>query len=202
MLQQTFYSFAINYFKDRQLSEQLLPIARKFLSDPSKLTNEWDYKNTYTRDSGIADEPELKFFVDIILKASREYIENKSLKLIKTTDLWVSMFCSEMHEGDYHDAHTHPGALFSGLIYLEVPEGSSNLEFSTPRGQNPSWKTFLEISPTENIFEVDQLPHTIIVKPEPGLFLFWESWALHRVPTNNSIGPRITMVFNVGVERA
>ena len=202
MKQQTFYSFTINYYKDRQLAEQLLPVARKFLSDPSKLTNEWDYKNTYTKYEGLANEPELKFFVDVILKASREYIENKSLKLINPSDLWVSMFCSEMHEGDSHDAHTHPGALFSGLIYLDVPEGSSNLEFSAPHGQNPSWKTFLEISPTENIFEVDQTPHTITVKPESGLFLFWESWALHRVPTNNSTGPRITMVFNVGVERA
>jgi uncharacterized protein (TIGR02466 family) len=202
MKQQTFYSFTINYFKDQQLAEQLLPVARKFLSDPSKLTNEWDYKNTYTKDEGLANEPELQFFVDIILKASREYIENKSLKLINPADLWVSMFCSEMHEGNYHDAHTHQGALFSGLIYLDVPEGSSTLEFSAPRGNNQAWKKFLKIPPTEDIFEVDQTPHTITVNPEPGLFLFWESWALHRVPTNNSTGPRITMVFNVGVERA
>jgi len=202
MKQQTFYSFAINYFKDQQLAEQLLPIARKFLSDPTKLTNEWDYKNTYTRDEGIAKEPELQFFVDIILKASREYIENKSLKLINSADLWVSMFCSEMHQGDCHDAHSHPGALFSGLIYLQVPEGSSTLEFSAPRGNNPAWKNFLEIPAAEKTFEVYQTPHTITVNPESGLFLFWESWALHRVPTNNSTGPRITMVFNVGVERA
>jgi len=39
-----------------------------------------------------------------------------------------------------------------------------------------------------------------MVVPKPGLFLFWESWAMHRVPPNQNIDGRITMVFNVGVE--
>jgi len=202
MKQQVFYSFSINYVKNLPLAEQLFPIARRVLSDPSKLTNEWNYKNTYTEDEGLATEPELKFFVDIILKESKEYLENKSLTLKKDTELWVSIFASEMHNGDQHHPHTHPGALLSGLIYLQVPPGSSNLEFFSPRGKNLAWTTLLEKSnTTQDTFNIDQT-HTISVTPEPGLFLFWESWALHRVPVNNSVESRITMVFNVGAEHA
>lgn len=196
----TFFSLTVHYTKNQKLAEQLLPVARKFLSDPAKLTNCWNYKNTYTEDEGLATELELRFFVDIILKTAQEYLADKSIKLKKNVNLWVSIFASEMQQGDYHHPHSHPGALLSGLIYLQVPSGSSNLEFSSPRGKNIAWLDFVEQSPLpQDLFSIDHT-HTISIKPEPGLFLFWESWASHRVPTNNSTEPRITMVFNVGAE--
>lgn len=199
---QTFYSFSIVFLQNHQLARQILPIARKYLSDSSKLTNEWNYKNTYSCDEGLALEKDLEFFKNFILEKSRDYLDSKSIKLKKNKKLWVSMFASEMTKGDQHLPHNHPGALLSGLIYLQVPENAANLEFSSPRCNNIAWSSLLDsesYSYKTEIFEV-RPDHTISVTPQEGLFLFWESWALHRVPVNDSFEPRITMVFNVGID--
>jgi len=202
MDEKLFYSFTINHTQNTALAGQLLPLARKFLSMPSKLTNEWNYKNTYSEVDGLATEPELKFFVDYILEQSTAYLEKQNIKLKPNLGLWVSLFASEMVIGDEHAPHAHPGALLSGLIYLQVPPGSANLEFKSPRHVSAAWRNYLQedsYTHTSEIFKIRD-DHTIMVVPKPGLFLFWESWAMHRVPPNQNIDGRITMVFNVGVE--
>lgn len=198
----TFFSLTIKYFQDKELAGQLLPVARKFLSDPALLTNEWNYKNTYTMDDGLAIQPEFKNFTNLILEKSRDYLSEQNIKLKPKYDLWVSMFASEMLMGDEHAAHNHPGALLSGIFYLNVPLGSSNIEFQNPRHSSPAWRNFLDEFSYENkdSFVKVRPDHTIVIKPEPGLFLLWESWATHRVPPNQSIEGRTTLVFNVGVD--
>jgi len=200
---QTFYSFTICSLQDQSLSKQILPIAEKYLSDASKLSNEWGYKTTYNENEGLSLDKNLDFFKQFILNKSNEYLNKNGFKLKKNVKLWVSIFVSEMSYGDQHSAHAHPGALLSGILYLKVPPGSANLEFFCPRQNNSVWLNFLDESSysgkISNIFEVSP-DHTIIIKPIDGLFLLWESWALHRVPKNDSIEPRKTIVFNVGAE--
>lgn len=197
----TFYDFTINYHIDEELSNQLLPIAERFLNDKTKLTNAWDYKNTYSIDEGLSAEPELSFFVNYILKVSESYLQQRNLKIKDNFKLWISMFTSEMTMDDEHTTHDHPGALLSGLIYLKTPPGSSKLEFYHPRNTSPAWSKYItETSPHDTeLFRIKD-GFRIEVNPRPGLFLFWESWAKHRVPPNQSSKGRTTMVFNVGVK--
>jgi uncharacterized protein (TIGR02466 family) len=198
----TFYSFSIKHFQDKNLAGQLLPITRKFLSDPSLLTNEWNYKNTYTIGEGLSTEPELKFFVDLILDNSKKFLDEQGIKIKSGYKLWVSMFASEMKMGDQHESHNHPGALLSGIFYLQVPPGSSKIEFYSPRNTNKAWKNFLDESSYELKSELFRVrpDHIIQIEPKDGLFLLWESWAHHKVPVNQSLDGRITLVFNVGVD--
>ena len=201
MDEQVLYNLNINYSQNQRLATQLLPLARKFLSDPSKLTNEWNYKNTYSDGVGLASELEIQFFVDYILEQSYNYLAKNKLELKPNVELYVSLFASEMIAGDEHSPHTHPGALLSGIIYLQTPPDSSALEFKSPRTGNSSWLNYLEESSYTSKGEIISISanHTIIIDPQPGLFLLWESWAMHRVPKNQSTEPRLTMVFNVGV---
>lgn len=202
MIEQTLYSLKLYHQYDLDLSRQLLPIARKFLSMDSKLTYEWDYKNTYTDGPGLSTEPELQFFVEYIHTLANDYLKNQNVKLKDNIKLSISIFASEMKEGDSHSSHRHPGSILSGLIYLEVPPDAAKLEFNNPR-HNIMWLNFLEphckVIKTPPII-YDNENYNIIIDPAPGLLLLWESWALHRVPTNCSTTGRITLVFNVGVE--
>tara|TARA_B110000503_G_C7167937_1_gene422795 strand:+ start:1119 stop:1739 length:621 start_codon:yes stop_codon:yes gene_type:complete len=198
-----FNQLNIHYHTNENLARQLLPFARKFLSMPSKLTNTWDYKNTYTDLEGLALETELDFFVDYITDQANQYLITHNLKIKQSLKLSVSLFTSEMAEGDQHTAHNHPGALLSGLIYLNVPNNSAPLEFYSPRSKLTSWLNYIDelcYVASDEIFEITE-NHAIVVKPKNGLFLLWESWALHRVPKNNA-DERITMVFNIGVADA
>ena len=62
MPQHVFYSLDVQCHTNVELAEELLPIANKFLGDSSRLTNTWNYKNTYTPDPGLSKEPELAHF--------------------------------------------------------------------------------------------------------------------------------------------
>jgi len=201
MRNQVFYSFNLEYFQDAQLAEQLLPVARKFLSEDDKLTNEWGYKNTYTNDYGLSTDPDLKVFVDLILKNAEKFLDKQGIRLKKNLKLWVSLFASEMTKNDEHTSHCHSGALLSGLIYLKVPPNSARLEFISPRYRNTAWTNCLDETSYSNATELFKVKsnHIIEVQPVEGLFLLWESWALHRVPVNPT-DSRITLVFNVGAE--
>lgn len=204
MAEQTLYSFKLNYHNELALSRQLLPIARKFLSMEDYLTNEWNYKNTYTDSAGLATEPELKFFVDHLKELAYAYLTKENFKLAETVKLSVSIFASAMKDGDQHAAHQHPGSLLSGLIYLSVPKDSAKLEFRNPR-HNVVWLNFVKsVEPvvTHGPITYNNVDHDIIVEPSEGLLLLWESWAYHRVPVNRSKEERVTLVFNIGVEDA
>lgn len=204
MAEQTLYSLKINHYSNIALSGQLLPIARKFLSMDDKLTNTWNYKNTYTDGVGLANEPELKFFVEHLKDLATDYLKKENFKLKSSVKLSVSVFFSEMKEGDQHAVHCHPGSILSGLIYLSVPVDSAKLEFKNPR-HNMVWLNFIEpIDPivTQDPVIYDNINYNIVVEPSEGLMLLWESWAFHRVPINKSKEGRITLVFNIGIEHA
>jgi uncharacterized protein (TIGR02466 family) len=96
-----------------------------------------------------------------------------------------------MVEGDRHPLHTHPNSLLSGLLYLEIPEGSSPIIFSDPR---PFRSMIALPKKGEKITNWEQ----VYFQPKQGTFMIWESWLGHEVPKNHSTKGRITMVFNLG----
>lgn len=196
------FELSIHHEINKPLANNLLPIAKKFLNQEKHLTNEWGYKNTYSVDLGLAGENELDFFVNYVLDLAYTYMNKKHLKLKENLKLWVSIFASEMFVGDRHSYHDHPGSLISGLIYLQVPPGSSNLEFFNPRSTNRVWSELLDENTYAHETDVIKIKNNqnIEIKPTTGLLLFWESWADHQVLENQSKEGRITMVFNVGVD--
>lgn len=195
------FSLSFYYESNNNLKNKLLPISKKILNNESLLINEWGYKNTYSANEGLAILPELKFFNDFILEKSKKLYTKCGYSLKSSYKLWTSLFTSSMVNGDSHEAHCHPGAVYSGLIYLQVPDKSSPIQFKNPR--DPTFNlVFDKIHKKIDIFNYDD-DGTVTIHPHEGMFLMWDSWAIHRVPTNNlNIGDeRITMVFNVGVDK-
>lgn len=195
------FSLSFYYEDNKNISDKLLPISKKILENDSFLTNEWGYKNTYSLDEGLSKLPEFKFFNDFILEKSKNLYSRCGYSLKPSYKLWVSLFTSSMKFGDKHDPHSHPGAIYSGLIYLQVPEKSSPIQFKGPRDSIFN-SVFEKTNKTENIFNY-QDDGTVCIDPHEGMFIMWDSWAVHRVPPNNLNvnDERITMVFNVGVDK-
>jgi uncharacterized protein (TIGR02466 family) len=111
-------------------------------------------------------------------------------------DFNVQLFFSEMFDGDFHERHTHPNCLLSGLLYLQVPENSAPLALYDPKPHRKfstynTLKNAIDVSNPEVSFD------TLHIYPEAGTFLMWESWLEHEVLINKSVEGRITAVFNV-----
>jgi uncharacterized protein (TIGR02466 family) len=187
---QYYFPTAIAIEKNVLLAEQMLPVAKKYLSNESLLTYTWGYKNTFTAEAGIADFEDVKPFFNFINIKGKEFLVNNGYDADKL-DFSTQIFVSEMVEGDQHSLHTHPNSLLSGLLYLEVPEGSAPIIFSDPR----PFRSMISL-PKKG----DALTNweNTIFHPEKGTFLIWESWLGHEVPKNHSKTGRITIVFNLG----
>ena len=138
--------------------------------------------------------------IDFIFEKSKSLYNNSGYTLKPSYKLWISLFASSMKLGDKHDAHFHPGAIYSGIIYLQVPKKSSPIQFKSPKDEIFN-TVFDKINKKENIFNYED-DGTVNIFPDEGMFLMWDSWAIHRVPINdlNINDERITMVFNVGVD--
>ncbi|MDC7682003.1 TIGR02466 family protein [Asticcacaulis sp. BYS171W] len=104
--------------------------------------------------------------------------------------LWINI----LDPNGSHGGHTHPHSVFSGTIYISVPEGASALQFEDPR------LGFMMHAP-------QRLPNArpyrqvmVPMAPARGTLLLWESWLRHEVPTNRAKTPRISISFNYDVD--
>jgi uncharacterized protein (TIGR02466 family) len=187
MQMMTVFPTCIGVQHDTSMAERILPIAKKYLSDESKLTYTWNYKNTYTKNLHVCPE-DLDFFSKYISDIGNQFLNNMgySKRSFKT-----QIFFSEMLSGDRHEIHTHPNCILSGVFYLEVPEGSSDIKFYDP---TPFKKIMrLDIENESNNLSWDWFK----IKPEKGMILIWKSHIEHEVLINQSDSGRITAVFNL-----
>jgi uncharacterized protein (TIGR02466 family) len=102
----------------------------------------------------------------------------------------VSAWANIARRGNYHRMHNHPNSAWSGCYYAR--SGSSlpgtlagALEFYDPR-------------PFTEMVSVPGNPYgqRIIVRPTPGLMVFFPSWLYHFVHPTDSDEPRISIAFN------
>ena len=183
-IQQYFPTVIGNKF-NVELRNKMLPIVKDILNS-ERLTYEWGYKNTYSHTTGLEELPEMAEFVDYIKNVCEEYL---LLLGYQSYDIKPNIFASEMHKGDSHSRHAHPNSTLSGVFYLDMPQGSSDIVFYDPR----PFRDVKSLPRTEeNIINAS----AAICSPENGMLLIWESWLNHEVLANQSETGRITLVFN------
>jgi uncharacterized protein (TIGR02466 family) len=176
----------VNY--DIDMADRILPIAKKHLENPDNLTNTWKYKTTYYID-GYKVPEELCFFDEYIKKVGNTFLNKMGYSNIN--NFKSQIFFSEMFEGDAHSIHAHPGCILSGVFYLNVPQGSSNIKFFDPAPYKKS--VSIEINDHSNQMCWDWYT----IKPEKGMLVIWKSHVEHEVPPNFSQDGRLTVVFNL-----
>ena len=114
--------------------------------------------------------------VDIFLAGigqSEEFIASRS----RTLHPWATVHSDCF----WHDVHTHPQNLVSGVFYVSVPPGSGKIVFYDPRGKFP---------PFDDTYDV---------YPEPGDLIIFPSWLPHLVSASRTTvdNPRVSIAFNI-----
>ena len=105
--------------------------------------------------------------------------------------------------GDYHDPHNHPHAYLSGTYYVRVPtDRATKANRSDVR---PGCITLYDPRGAANMTAIRgdwNVDPEYTVRPEPGLILLWPAFLMHFVHPNLSSTPRLSVSFNVMLERA
>lgn len=183
-----FFPTTVYSLLDEEMADKMLPIAKKYLADKSLLTQHWMYKTTYRPDNGLEIYDDMQEFSKYVLDRANEYLDIQGYKPLK---LNITIFASEMFKGDAHGLHAHPNCIFSGVMYLQVPEKSSPIMFVDPRNYS---KFVLHEAREFNHFNSP----IAAVDSQKGLFMMWNSWVEHMVPPTENVGDgRITLVFNL-----
>lgn len=100
--------------------------------------------------------------------------------------LWINV----MPKGGVHTAHIHPHSAISGTYYVQVPAGSSAIQFEDPR------LAMMMAAPAKREKARRENQAFVRVEPKVGTLLLWESFVRHEVPLNRAKGTRISVSFN------
>ena len=92
--------------------------------------------------------------------------------------------------GDFNQAHTHPGATWSGVYYVD--DGGTN-----PDAEPAPIQLYDPYPARTNIFFPELSASSVLFNPTPGLMILFPSYVPHAVPPHRGDRPRISIAFNV-----
>ena len=104
---------------------------------------------------------------------------------------WVlSAWANVNRRGDFNQMHTHPGATWSGVYYVDSGEADPAANGTAIRLSDPN-------PARTNLFFPELSASDILFKPEPGLMILFPSYVPHAVLPHRGDRPRISIAFNV-----
>jgi uncharacterized protein (TIGR02466 family) len=100
--------------------------------------------------------------------------------------------------GASNRAHIHPGAVWSGVYYVQAPEGAGSLELVDPRTVH----LMCNASFLPNAKRKTECWTKVKIKPVAGKLLFFPAWLYHGIDPNLATGTgrdseRVVIAFNI-----
>jgi uncharacterized protein (TIGR02466 family) len=141
-----------------------------------------------------ADFAPLLTQVDATLSRISQELRYAKDQVIKITTMWSII----NPPGNGNRAHVHPNSLWSGVYYVQAPEGGGDIEFVDPRTvliMNQAKYLAGKKRPRDCWTKVNY-------KPLPGRMIIFPAWLYHGVDTNMSkengrAADRVIISFNI-----
>ena len=135
-------------------------------------------------------QPLLKSLVELLTPLYEDYgilqpVDTSNI-VPNIQNLWFNINTRD----DWNYPHTHPQAILSAVVYIEVPEDSGNIVFDRPD------HLALYTDRPDRPSKYGNIKHTIV--PEAGTLLVFPAWVTHHVTPSNSDEERITVAINFG----
>lgn len=138
---------------------------------------------------------QIELLVDAVIQrvsALKSRLGFKDDVKIYLNNLWINI----NQKSSFNRPHVHPGSILSGTYYVDCDINSGNIVFKHPSmGHQYSLKEDSIIDFTE--FNAA----TWSVRPEIGKLIIFPSWLEHYVEPNVSDRERISIAFNIEIEK-
>jgi uncharacterized protein (TIGR02466 family) len=139
----------------------------------------------------IIDEEELIEIKNFIKEATQQAHRYTGFDgEIDFLDSWFSITTKY----GYHEAHTHPGSLWSAVYYINASSSDAPICFLNRNILDAGWTANL------SYLQNDVNSSQVSVAPETGLLLIFPSYLLHKVDQQKTDNERIMIALNLGVK--
>jgi uncharacterized protein (TIGR02466 family) len=145
-----------------------------------------------------ADYKPLMTQVDGVLSRISQELRYATDQVLKVTTMWSII----NPPGNGNRAHVHPNSLWSGVYYVQAPEGAGQIEFIDPRT--------IQIMNQPKYVAKKKRPRDcwtkVNYKPTPGRMIVFPAWLYHAVDPNLSkeegrAADRVIVSFNINQVR-
>lgn len=143
---------------------------------------------------GLINEPWTRGLQAAILAHTKQFVELLQLDFGLRQPRVTTLFAN-IHEELYHrhDAHTHPGSMFSGSYFVKTYPGAGKFRFINP-ARALQFHEFTSLQDNElNVNEVS-------LDPVAGRLVMFQSHVPHAVDRPTVRGERIAVAFNVNYD--
>jgi uncharacterized protein (TIGR02466 family) len=140
---------------------------------------------------GLIDEPWTKGLQAAILEHVEHFVTKLQINFGDRKPCVTTLFAN-IHEKPYHrhDAHTHPGSMFSGAYYVKTYPGAGRFRFVNPTRALQFFEYSFHEDTELNVNEVS-------LEPVAGRLVMFQSHVPHSVDRPVAIGERVAIAFNV-----
>jgi uncharacterized protein (TIGR02466 family) len=187
--QSTIYTIIKTEFLDavKEASIEALEEGRKFKED-----NEI-YPSTMS--TTLIGKEKTKNFETFIAQSAWQILDNQGYDMQKFNTFVTELWMQEHRKYSNMEQHVHSyGIQLSGFYFLETPENGCMAELHDPR----AGKVVASL-PVKDQTKITEASNSIFFKPQPGLFIFTNSWLPHSFTRNASDEPVKFIHFNVSV---
>jgi len=102
----------------------------------------------------------------------------------------LSAWANINRRGDFNQLHTHPGATWSGVYYVDHGETDAAAPATAIQLYDPD-------AARANLFFPELSTSNVLFMPEPGLMILFPSYVPHAVPPHRGERERVSIAFNV-----
>jgi uncharacterized protein (TIGR02466 family) len=174
-----------------RLRDRIVARSREVQGESRSNRGGWHSESGQLEFLGDAREALIQQMYQLADAATQRVLAESGAKLVPiewSFTAWANL----SRAGASHAAHTHPGATWSGVYYVDpgesVPGDSAPLQLIDPcQGRANTFLPFL-------------LPSTVHVQPKAGLMVLFPSYIGHTVFPYRGPGTRISIAFNLRKE--
>jgi uncharacterized protein (TIGR02466 family) len=187
--QSTIYTIIKTEFLDavKEASNEALEEGKKLTKD-----NEI-YPSTMS--TTLIGKEKTRDFETFIAQSAWQILDNQGYNMSQFNTFVSELWAQEHRKFSNMEQHVHPyGVQLSGFYFLETPENGCAVHLHDPRASK-----VIASLPEKDVTKLTGASNTIVFNPQPGMFIFTNSWLPHSVTRNGSDKPVKFVHFNISV---
>ena len=196
LIEKYFFTTPIYFDEKKEWVEKLNDVSNSYI-----LKAKENNKKKFDKDFGIVHHSEplvedvnFEDFLKFINSNAFNILNNQGFDLTNylliTTELWVQEFASL--GGGNHSPHIHWNGHISGFYFLKCSDKTSFPIFHDPRSGR-----MMNLLPEKDNSKVTLASSSINFKPQPGDFIFFNSYLQHEFVVDHGIEPFRFIHFNI-----